>query len=127
MKKKDLIGKYLYASCSAQIYGKILDVYKDDYYDFDVVDVQLYDHIDLGTPEDDEAEDYYHRKIIIPKNTNVVLKNAKYKLNDNYIEIDTPGSGCYRCSKYFKLMDYNECAYLLKNIPIELLDEKENK
>lgn len=106
---KPQVGQFLYASCSAQDYGKVLGVYKD-LNDNNVIDIEVFDANDLiDSPFEDEMGPSLMR-IELPIGVNAVLRAVLYKENEPIVEeysitCNTPGDLCYRCTKLFWLHD----------------------
>jgi hypothetical protein len=122
-------GMYLYASCSAKIYGQIKDVYQaENDKIITVADVLIYNLDDiLNGLEDEEYENKYifydfdlsnHQEPILVKNIPIEYINGDgsdvgYKVTDDKrgnfyctgytISLATPGDGCSKCTKYFFL------------------------
>lgn len=100
------VGKYLYASCLGEDYGKILAVGHDEN-GKPTIDIEVYDAgLLLSYDEDSNAL----TEIELPPSTTVVLRKVQWKAADEWdgklvIECNTPGNNCYRCTKLFCLND----------------------
>jgi len=96
------VGQWLFSSCSAEYYGKILAVGKDAN-GADVIDIRMSNPNNLVSTEDDAAL----TRIDLPTGVDVILRDVLWKSGgeDGSIVCDTPGSGCYRCTKLFWLRD----------------------
>jgi len=105
------VGQYLYATCSAQDYGKILRVGKDEN-DVDCIDIEINHPDDLIIQDENDGVGFGSSPLTtieLPKDVKIILRNVQYK-NLNYdwaycIECNTPGRGCYRCTKSFVVND----------------------
>jgi hypothetical protein len=104
------IGQYLFASCSASDYGRIVAVGRDEN-GADTIDILVTDPQDLIDCEHDPDTP---RGWIAPLTTvefppgDVVLRGVQWRTDtsiDGYIVCNTPGDGCFRCTKLFELRD----------------------
>lgn len=110
---QDLTGLYLYSSCGACDFGRILKNHKDDN-NTDVIDIEVYDVNDLlsfGCSPEDEEERFksYQTRAVLPEGVNIKVLNVGYILSElgdtKFIEINNNASGCFRCVKSFILKD----------------------
>lgn len=102
------VGQYLYASCSAEDYGKIIAIGKDGN-GVNCIDIEVYNPDDLLSFNDENESSPALTHIELPKGVRIILRNVQYK-NQNWdwaygIECNTPGNNCYRCTKSFIVKD----------------------
>jgi hypothetical protein len=106
-----MIGKYLYASCSAKDYGRILAV-GEDANGVPTIDIEVLNVGELIHYDDDLENGENHLTSLKLEGTDarLILRGVQYKMSttpgypDNIV-CDTPGDGCYRCTKIFTLHD----------------------
>lgn len=104
------VGQYLWASCSAEDYGKIIAVGKDAN-DYDVIDIEVFNANDLiDCEENDSRFQNSITRLELPPNTTAILRDLQWLYLDEVdgvtrIVCNTPGNGCYRCTKLFWLHD----------------------
>jgi hypothetical protein len=108
------IGQYLYSTCSGSDYGRIVGrgKYEDQEEDkeYDTIDIDIKDPTDLIDDKFSESG--------VRLQGNVILCRVRYKIKDAepdpwpgeegpgiWIVCETPGDGCYRCKKAFRLRD----------------------
>ena len=108
---------YLHASCSDEWYGPITRVGKDangrDVIDFEVSGAQINDFLDTDVERKDENDfdNISLARLVLPGDARATLTNVPILSLDPapegskhpYITLDTPGHGCYRCTKLFSL------------------------
>ena len=112
---KPRVGQYLYASCSAQNYGRILSVGEDGN-GFPVMDIEVFHPSDLlsfGDDPSDPKPGEFHNPLtgirITGENVRVILTDVQWRMSPLAdaeslgIVCNTPGDGCYRCTKLFTL------------------------
>lgn len=96
------IGKYLFASCSAEDYGKIVGAGNDDN-GVPTIDIEVFHADDLISFEGDTNLTTLHC------GHPIVLRHVQYRLKEingeTCIECDTPGNNCHRCTKLFWIYD----------------------
>jgi hypothetical protein len=123
------VGQYLYASCSATDYGRILAVGQDENGQ-NVLDILVYDMSDLLECPPNAGWDRHHRdtpisliefplpwlvKLEVPAG-DVILRRVPWRPaevphpqafmgEEPRIVCATPGNGCFRCTKLFFLND----------------------
>ena len=110
------VGQWLYSSCSASSYGEILNVGNDgngsNVIDIRVCDIDDFAYIEYEMDDSSDSNFIVNPPLTtaeLPKGVNVILRNVQYKLmTDEYIECNTPGNGCFRCTKLFRLTDKDE-------------------
>lgn len=104
------VGHYLHASCSAEDYGRILAVGADENgaptIDIEVLHPQ--DLISCDDDDDDEFESPTLTTLELPPGTKVILRNLQWRKLGDWDETisivcNTPGNGCFRCTKLFSL------------------------
>lgn len=107
-----MIGKYLYASCSAEEYGRIVGMGKDGN-GFPTIDIEIFhpnDLIDCHEDGDIPGSEHGLTWLDVPQGTKLILRDVLYRMSttpgypDNII-CNTPGNGCFRCTKLFTLYD----------------------
>lgn len=108
------IGDWLYASCSAEFYGEIVDV-GEDYNGQSTIAIRIEhpndligcESVDMGeTPLPGQWENPM-TTLELPEGAKAVLRHVQWRGMRQYedlIECNTPGSGCYRCTKLFLLV-----------------------
>lgn len=105
------VGQYLYSSCRGESIGRIINVKKDDDGN-SIIDFVLFQcAYDMLTYSEVDIKSYAKNKgkisdiiIEIPSSAKVILRNIVYvDVNNGFIECRTPGMGCYRCDKLFRL------------------------
>lgn len=107
------VGQWLFASCSAKYYGEVLAVGEDSN-GTPTIDVRVEHPLDLvwfggdtddnWTPEMGGFGFHVLSRLEIPDGVKLVLRDLQYQdLGDEFIEVYTPGDGCYRCTKMFAL------------------------
>lgn len=104
------VGQYLYASCSAEEYGRIVAV-GEDANGIPTIDIELFHPNDLVDCDDDEhsgSENPLTWLELSPGAT-LTLREVHYKMSappyEGNIVCNTPGSNCFRCTKLFTLYD----------------------
>lgn len=101
------VGQYLYASCSAQDYGKIIAVGRDDN-GVTTIDIEVFHPDDLISCDDegDGFNSHGLEHLELPPGVNLILRNLQWKdVGDGLIRCNTPANNCYRCTKLFHLRD----------------------
>lgn len=123
------IGDKLHASCSDCFYGTIVGLHKDGN-NIDCIDIQVSEeciqdliNCETGHPPDNSTQwpDAHGLEVLeLPPGVLPILRNIQYKLSDRgadydfwrgewrsvgtFITCNTPGNGCYRCTKLFSVM-----------------------
>jgi hypothetical protein len=103
------IGQWLYASCSDADYGQIVAVGQDDN-GVATIDILVSDPQDIISCEHNEKDsDGWIDPLTtleLPEGTRVILRHVQWRPGsgeDNFIVCNTPGDGCFRCTKLFQL------------------------
>lgn len=113
------IGDRLYASCSAEFYGEIIGIGHNNDLTIPVIDIIVNDPDDLvALGWDSEFPDGYVR-LELPEGVKPILRGLRWKISSsdaymfekdgyvatgNLVVCNTPGNGCYRCTKLFSVM-----------------------
>lgn len=96
------VGQFLYASCSNEWYGPITRVGKDansrDVIDFDLSPPGVNEFIDSAK----ESLAYFRINGTISLIDVPIIKIRKCE-EVIFVELDTPGNGCFRCTKLFSV------------------------
>lgn len=101
------VGQYLYATCSAEDYGRILSVGVDDN-GVPTIDIEVFHPNDLIScdDEDDGFNSNGLESLEVPEGVKLILRNLQWKdKGDGFIRCNTPANHCYRCTKLFILRD----------------------
>jgi hypothetical protein len=117
------VGDRLHASCSDEDYGEVIAIGADDNA-APTVDLVMFDAQDLlgGSAEEDMQGGWSPSlcELELPEGVRPILRAVQWKSegNDGYtsdrdidgyrstglvVELLTPGSGCYRCTKLFTI------------------------
>lgn len=98
------VGLYLYASCSAEEYGRVVAIGKDGN-GVPSIDIEVLHPNDLIDCNDDEASGSKNPQtwLDVSPGATLILREVHYKHDGNRIVCNTPGNGCYRCTKLFWL------------------------
>lgn len=108
------VGHYLFASCSAQDYGRIVAVGQDAN-GAKTIDIQLCDPDDLVDCDED------HDVVKSPPITTLeaspgavlILRHVQWKESgEETIICNTPGNNCFRCTKLFWLHEVPAADWL---------------
>lgn len=108
---KPKIGQYLYSTCSAEDYGKVLAIGVDGN-GANVISIELNHAADITWCEDDSEEfpSPDLSRIEVLAEIKLILIDIQYREfnnehEDSVIICRTPGNGCFRCTKMFWLKD----------------------
>lgn len=103
------IGQFLWSSCAGESYGEIVDVGIDPN-NVPTIAIKLKHASDIAWTEDeDENFPYPDLSFVdLPKDITIILRDVQYVLKDwddslQVIICRTPGNGCFRCTKLFRL------------------------
>lgn len=107
-----LVGQFLYATCKGEDYGKVVAVGVDGN-NVPSIDIEIFDANDLLYDNSDSQGEGYGTNSLahldLPKDIVIILRSVQYKMLDLDwaigIECNTPGNGCYRCTKSFILQN----------------------
>lgn len=101
---KPRIGQHLWSSCAGENYGTIIAVGKDDN-NTPIIDIEVADINNLVwiETETNEWPEPVLSHVELQPTTKIILRNLQYKIINEYIICNTPGNGCYRCTKLFTL------------------------
>lgn len=99
------IGQWLYASCSDAYYGEVVGVGQDSN-GAPTIDIRIEDPEDLIWCEDEGFENPL-TTIELLDGVRPILRDVQYRfqVGSGFIVCNTPGNGCYRCTKLFRLDD----------------------
>lgn len=104
------VGCYLHASCSAEDYGRIVGIGKDDN-GIPTIDIEVFYPNDLLDIQDvaETGEQHGLTTLEIPGGVKPILRYVQYKISEskdpsypNHIICSTP-SGCFRCVHLFTM------------------------
>ena len=99
------VGHKLWSSCAGDDYGTVVAVGHDEN-NTPTIDIELKSASDAFWVEG-ETEEWPApslTQIELPPNVKVTLRHVHYKIVDEErIVCNTPGNGCYRCTKLFWL------------------------
>jgi hypothetical protein len=105
-------GMWLYASCSAEWFGPITRVYKDDngrdLLDFELDAEQVNEFMDTGDNDVDIGFDKYgNARATFALGARATMTHVRYRPSGHeypdLFVLNTPGNGCYRCTKLFSV------------------------
>jgi hypothetical protein len=107
------VGQYLYASCSAEDYGRILAV-GDDGNGTPTIDIELCHPGDAFSCDDDDTDfpNPVLTEVELQPAAKVILRKLQWRQLGECIVCNTPGNGCFRCTKCFWLHDEPAAEYL---------------
>lgn len=99
------VCQYLHSSCSAMDYGQIIAVGNDEN-GVDTIDILVRDVQDLIDCDDEFAATSPLTRIELPLGQ-VILRDVQVQRTDrpDIIVCNTPGNGCFRCTKMFFVRD----------------------
>lgn len=104
-------GVYLYASCSAEEYGRIVAVGEDSNGN-PTIDIEVLHPNDLIDCEDEEGGEWEHALtwLEVPAGVTLILRDVQYRIDPSkspeypaVIICNTPGNSCFRCTKMFTM------------------------
>ncbi len=108
------VGQYLFSSCAGSDYGRIISV-GNDANKRQTIDIEIFGPNDLISCEGDNDPDSPQWPVLttleVPEGVNLILRNVQWEIKGatdfgTMIECNTPGNGCYRCTKLFTLQDH---------------------
>lgn len=107
------VGQYLYATCAGDNYGKIVAVGQDAN-GTPIIDIEVFDLNELLDYDDDvDWPEPVLTQLEVPAGLTFVLRNLQYEMIpvdwevcSYLIRCNTPGNGCFRCTKQFMLNDH---------------------
>lgn len=107
------VGQYLFASCSAEDYGRVVAVGQDAN-GASTIDIEVLQPDDLVDCSDDsDVGTNPLTTLEVPEGVKLVLRHVQYRaVEDRYIICNTPGNNCFRCTKLFKLRDFTAQDWL---------------
>lgn len=112
------VGQFLHSTCSASDYGRIIarGKYQDDEneQEYDTIDILINDPNDLI----DSSFVEQGMQVQVYVKESLALCSVRYSIKSTetdpwdatdapgiWIQCDTPGNGCFRCKKLFRLRD----------------------